>query len=363
MNIAIITRASTITAISSRCILAFTFALVVVVNGYADDVTLASPYEFGAHQHKVQLHTHTTHSDGDHAPEWVMQAYEELGYVAVAVTDHCYPDRTTTNLDDPGEHNIIHIPGVEYSANEENRSWNHMLGINIKTIHHKDGLHNRQAQIDRAHTEGGLAFLCHPYDEHIHRRGWDADDILNLAQNYDGIEIYNGRSYHDPGGRDYPYKVDLALMSGRRITVIAVDDFHRNPEETLDRGYVVINSNADRDTITREDIIAALKSGNYFAAGRVSPEHPVSPWFTDIVVAGNTITATIDKPANIEFITAQNNYYKDGPNYTRLEENTSTASYTASRDDQFVRIKAAYTEGDRVSYVWSNPIYVVTDEG
>lgn len=319
---------------------------------------LSSPYEFGGHQHKVQLHTHTINSDGDHEPQWVMQEYAKRGYTAIAITDHDYPDRTTPSLDDPGGHSIIHISGVEYSANERNRSWNHMLGINIKTIHHAEGIHNRQAQINKAHVEGGFAYLCHPYDEHIHRRGWDDEDVISLIQGYDGIEIYNGRSYHEPGGRDYPYKVDLALTSGRRIHVIAVDDFHRNPQETMDRGYVVVNSHVCQDEVTREEIIAALQSGNYFSAGRVSPDHPTSPWFTDIDVQGDTVTVSTDKPSNIEFITARHNYYREGPNFTHMQEGVTSAGYTASHDDQFIRIKATFREGDQVSYAWSNPIYV-----
>ena len=340
-------------------------ALLFLAAGAGGDVAvpfrLESPYEFGGHQHKVQLHAHTTKSDGDHAPEWVMQEYAKQGYRAVAITDHDYPGRTTTDLEEPAENPLIHIPGVEYSGDAISRSWNHMLGINLQTIHHAEGVGNRQAQIDQAHAEGGLAYLCHPYDEHIHRRGWNESDILTLVQGYDGIEIYNGSSYHEPGGRDYPFKVDAALMAGRRINVIAVDDFHRNPETSMDRGYVVVNTHADENTVTREEIVTALKKGNYFSAGRVSPLHPVSPRFTDIAVQGNTLSVKTDKPADIEFITARNNYYREGPNYVHIETAVTAAAYTALPEDQFVRIKATVRENGLVSYAWSNPIYVVSE--
>lgn len=342
------------------------FFLAVTVLFVADNATaetsafvLESPYEFGGHQHKVQLHTHTVNSDGAHEPSWVMREYEKLGYVAVAITDHDYLQRTTVSLDDPGGHGIIHIPGVEYSADGRNRSWSHMLGLMISSVHHKDGLHNRQAQIDQAHAEGGMAFLCHPYGDHVHRRGWNSADIIELVSGYDGIEIHNGSSYHDPDGRDYPYKVDLVLMAGRRINVIAVDDFHRNPQDNMDRGYIVVNSNYDADTITRETLMDAFKKGNYFSAGRVNTEYPTSPFFTEITVDGNTITAVVDKPSDIEFITARNNYYKEGTNYVQMEKSVTSSSFTAVPEDRFVRIKATYGEGDRISYAWSNPIYMV----
>ena len=350
------------------CILGLVLTLIGAAVGSgsasAEDggFTLQSPYVFGGHQYKVQLHTHTVNSDGDHTPQWVMQEYAKMGYAAVAITDHHYRVRSSPSLDDPEEHSIFHIPGVEYSADQRNRSWNHMLGIMIQTIHLADGIHDRQAQINQAHAEGGLAYLCHPYDEHIHRRGWNSDDILSLVKDYDGIEIHNGSSYHEPGGRDYPYKVDLVLMSGRRINVIAVDDFHRNPSETMDRGYVVVNCSADGDAVTRDDMIAALKSGNYFSAGRVSTSHPTSPRFTEIAISGPAITVATDKPTDIEFITARHNYHKEGPNYTYRQENTTTAEYTASRDDLFIRVKAVFKEDGLESYAWSNPIYVVMEE-
>ncbi len=318
---------------------------------------LDSPYDFGPYQHKVQLHSHTTQSDGDHAPSWVMQAYEDLGYAAVAITDHDYT-RHSASLTDPGGHNIIHIPGVEYSGDNSEQSWNHMLGIGIATIHHLDGTGARQAQIDQAAAEGGITFLCHPYDDTIHRRGWNDDELLEVMD-YTGIEIHNGGSYHNPGGRDYAYKVDLALSAGRKIFLISVDDFHRNPESTMDRGHVVVNSYSNSDDIELEDIMLALEMGNFFAAGRVNTGHPYPPRFLDISVSGLTVTVETDKVTDIEFITDRHNYYKEGDNYSHKVYETTLAEYKASPDDVFVRIKAVYTEDGNESYAWSNPLYVL----
>jgi hypothetical protein len=326
----------------------------------ASQFHLESPYQFGAHQHKVQLHAHTTDSDGDHSGQWLMQAYEALGYTAVVKTDHDH-SRWTPNLNDPGDHGIIHIPGVEYSGDDDAKSWNHMLGINIKTIHHTHGKGARQAQIDQARKEGGLTFLCHPYDEKaVHRRGWDDADILEMVEGFNGIEILNGSGYIDPDrGRNYPYKVDLALLAGKRTNVIATDDFHRNADSTMDRGFVVINSALDKNEITREAIVSALKSGNYFAAGRTSTSHPEPPRFTDIAVDGRTITVTTDKNTDIEFITARHNYCLEGQPFTQITRNVKQARYAASPEDKFIRIKAVYTEDGNPSYAWSNPIYVI----
>ena len=321
------------------------------------DFTLQSPYSFTEYQHKVQLHTHSFLSDGDFAAHGVLRMYEEQGYTAVALTDHDYTDDSPT-LNDPGGHNIIHIPGVEYSSDENDDSWNHMLGIMVKSIHHKEGVENRQAQIDQAKAEGGLTFLCHPYGEEIHSRGWSKSDVLWLVNGYDGIEIHNSGSYYDPDGRNYPYKVDLALVAGRKIFIIAVDDFHDDPSETLDRGCVIINSNKNKEEITLQDIIEALKSGNFYSIGRLSTNIEKRPRFEDITVENNTIQVKTNLTTDIEFITAQNNYYNDGVNYSHIEENTTSASYNVQPEDEFVRVTAVYTQNGRKSYAWSNPIYV-----
>lgn len=341
-------------------VVSLVLACLLTASGASGDApekfSLRSPYDFGPHQHKVQLHVHTTRSDGDHDAEWVMGAYAQLGYAAVAITDHDYK-RYKASLVDPQGHGIIYIPAVEYSGDRGGRSWRHTLGINIATIHHADGLDARQAQIDQAKKEGGLAFLCHPYDENVHRRGWNEQDLLGMVKDYTGIEIQNGASYHTPGERNYPYKVDLALTSGRRVNLIAVDDFHRNPAEAMDRGYVVINSERDAKTLTRQDVIAALSTGNYFAAGRLSTTDPVPPHFTNISVDGTTVKAETNKKADIEFITSRNNYYREGPRYAQKTEGVTAAEYAASYEDGFVRVKATYTENDKTSYAWSNPIY------
>ena len=47
---------------------------------------------------KGNLHTHTTNSDGDTAPEHVAEWYEENGYDWLCLTDHNH----LTILDDPG---------------------------------------------------------------------------------------------------------------------------------------------------------------------------------------------------------------------------------------------------------------------
>ncbi len=318
------------------------------------DVHLTSPYTDTGYQYKVQLHAHTTRSDGSHDPQWVMQAYGKIGYAAVAITDHDYRERTTPTLDDPGGHAIVHIPGVEYSANAADGSWRHMLGILIGSIHHADGWDARQSQIHRTSAEAGLSFLCHPYGEQVHPRGWTTDACLDL-QGYSGMEIYNGASC---GQAEilacFEPAVDRMLVSGRRLLLIATDDFHTD----MDLGYVVINSPAPPQALVLDDVARALRDGNFFAVGRMDPEAALAPHFTDIRVEGRTLTVTVDQPADIEFVTARHHAASAGGTCSQRDTGVSGACYTVVPQDRFVRVRGTVNHGGHEAHAWSNPIYV-----
>ena len=51
---------------------------------------------FGKKRYKINLHTHTTLSDGHRTPEEVARIYAEQGYDAVAFTDHWYCGKEQT---------------------------------------------------------------------------------------------------------------------------------------------------------------------------------------------------------------------------------------------------------------------------
>lgn len=145
-----------------------------------------------------------------------MRAYEELGYAAVAITDHDHMSWTPT-LEDPGGHNIVHLPGVEYSGNRS-QSWDHMIGVGVDIIFHEDGMLNRAAQIQQARMDGGAAYLAHPYDASArHRRGWDRYQVIDPALEFDGMEILNGGSYiTETPGVDLPTRWTPLWFSERR---------------------------------------------------------------------------------------------------------------------------------------------------
>lgn len=315
---------------------------------------LRSPYRFTGRVHKVQLHAHSDLSDGSRAPELVMRDYARRNYAAVAITDHDYAGRTNPSLGDPGGHQVTHLPGIEYSADADNRSWRHLLAVMIETVAHGEGPAARQFQVDRAAAENGFAFACHPYGEDVHRRGWTTETILAL-EGLAGIEIYNGGSCGQTSRLAcFARNADLALAAGRRFLLVASDDSHR--DDDVDRGYIAINSGRPADRLKPGDVATALRTGNFFAVGRLDDNRERPPHFTGISVSGPTVTVTTDVSAGIEFITARGRF-PGAPGRQRLSGKGAVACYETAPGDIYVRIEATVGRPGRQCRAWSNPIY------
>ncbi len=79
----------------------------------------------------IDLHSHTTASDGDHSPVELMARAFEIGLKAIAVTDH---DTTAGVLEAVAEAErlgIELIPGIELSAEPNGKGQCHILGLFI----------------------------------------------------------------------------------------------------------------------------------------------------------------------------------------------------------------------------------------
>jgi predicted metal-dependent phosphoesterase TrpH len=78
----------------------------------------------------IDLHAHTTASDGDHTPTELVRHAIATGLTAIAVTDHDTTDGVAEALQAGAEQGIEVIPGIELSA-EIGRGQCHVLGYGI----------------------------------------------------------------------------------------------------------------------------------------------------------------------------------------------------------------------------------------
>lgn len=64
----------------------------------------------------VDLHLHTTYSDGSYTPQELVKKAKKLGYTAIAVTDHDTIAGIEKSLDIGHKHDLEIIPGVEFNT-------------------------------------------------------------------------------------------------------------------------------------------------------------------------------------------------------------------------------------------------------
>jgi|Deesub1362B_J571_1020462.scaffolds.fasta_scaffold12869_2 hypothetical protein len=106
----------------------------------------------------VDLHTHTTASDGDLSPAELVQAAKAAGLGAVAVTDHDTLDGLAEALEEGERIGIEVISGVEISVEmDRGKGTFHLLGYGIDP--HHEGLRSVLGRLQQARSERNLRIL------------------------------------------------------------------------------------------------------------------------------------------------------------------------------------------------------------
>lgn len=80
---------------------------------------------------RIDLHVHTTYSDGSETPEEILRKAEEVGLAAVAFTDHDTVEGIRSLPEGSGPVEVI--PGVELSVMEAEQTEIHILGYFVDT--------------------------------------------------------------------------------------------------------------------------------------------------------------------------------------------------------------------------------------
>ncbi len=95
---------------------------------------------------RIDLHTHSTHSDGSYSPGQLVALAKEKGLRAIALTDHDTVSGVEEAVRAGEELGVELVPGVEISA-QFNPGTMHILGYYLRTTHQElDGALNRLRQ-------------------------------------------------------------------------------------------------------------------------------------------------------------------------------------------------------------------------
>ena len=175
-------------------------------------------------EHKANLHTHTTESDGDLSPAEVIELYREAGYTIFSITEH-----------DTNEPAHPTWPWMDYGIDVEASGMLPIKGNEISRTDHIGSYFNdygdpNQRSVPDALREigqrDGLAVMFHP-GRYSHRR--DLDFYVGLYETFPhliGMEVYNQNDRHS-GDRELWDQVLSRLMPDRPVWGTGNDDFHR----------------------------------------------------------------------------------------------------------------------------------------
>ena len=124
----------------------------------------------------IDMHTHTTASDGTLTPTELINLAKETGLKAVAVTDHDTVEGIEEALKEGEKVGIEVIPGIEFAAAYEGETEIHILGFFIDYKNHK--LNETLKSIKEARDKRNILMV-----ENLRKIGMNItiDDIINEA--------------------------------------------------------------------------------------------------------------------------------------------------------------------------------------
>jgi hypothetical protein len=289
-------------------------------------VRIEDPYAVPGPYRKVQLHCHTTASDGTFPPAELLRMYKHAGYAFVFLTDHNGVTRCDVHDDDA----FLALAGTEDTVSRLRPLGPHMLRLFVA-----GSLRGGEAQacIDQTVAAGGLCGLCHPsWTGNLWTGSWSAEAIRSLR----GFHFVEIRNPHSRPEGDVP-RWEAALRDGSRsVWGIAVDDCHTRAQ--FNRAWIM----ARAARVTAGDLRQALVTGAFY--GSTGPA-------AEFGAAGAVITARLEERMAVRFV--------DGTGRIRAEGEGTTLSYAAGGDERYVRVEASR---DRYS-VWSQPFRVTGADG
>lgn len=204
---------------------------------------------------KGNLHTHTCPASGCSrvSLERTLELYQKAGYDFLSLSDHM----TLTRVPSPYG-NMTLVLGMEWNA-PDGSGHTGIYSCDPDVVSPHAATTSQEELLDALSSQSALCILNHP---NWHFRHYSCEKLESLS-GYDGIEIFNGVIKLDSGSELATVEWDYLLSRGKRVLGYASDDFH--DEHHLAQGWNV----ARAESSTPEAILAALKSGNFYASSGV----------------------------------------------------------------------------------------------
>lgn len=243
--------------------------------------------------YKGNLHTHTTHSDGDTDPEGVIRWYKDHGYDFLSITDHNFLLNVSdyVSLQDEG---FLLISGNEISDSHNEKALHLLaLGLHDENLAPTGGgnvletLRNNVAAIRKA---GAVPVLAHPN----FTWAFGADEMVGVGDCV-LFEVLNAHPIVNNEGDDTRPSTeemwDQALSAGKLIYGIGTDDTHKIATYP-GKSWVMVRASE----LSESAILEALESGEFYVSTGVGLE--------DYVVTNSAVKIRIRVEAGTTYATS-----------------------------------------------------------
>jgi hypothetical protein len=293
---------------------------------------------------RCALHTHTTNSDGELAPDKLARHYEWAGYDVLAISDHW------VRTDVRSTEQLLVIPSAELNAlapTREDDAHVLALGLAVDPVVPELEFAPLQEVVSWAAENGAVPFLAHTYWSGLRVTQWE--DCEGLA----GIEVWNTGCELEVGRGDSSLHWDEALERGRPFTALATDDSHH---PGYDSGFAWTWVRTEEKT--QAAVLDALRTGTFYGS--------TGPRIDAVEVTDGDVTVLCSPAASVTLYTgrrrgARANAGRLGyPNKAQILERDDAGLITAVRLERpfsqpYGRVEVADASGN---HAWTNALWI-----
>jgi hypothetical protein len=293
-----------------------------------------------ARWYRGNLHTHTTNSDGDSAPDVVVSWYRDAGYDFLAVTDHDVLTDPDGLRDAAGPMTLIR--GEEVSSGDV-----HVNGLGIRqqvaAAFEADVRSTIQGNVDSIRAAGGVPSVNHP-----NFRWLVSPQDLAALRDVRLFEIHNaGPEVNNLGGRPGFPSIestwDWLLSSDHRMLGVAVDDAHNfrvwgRQYSNPGRAWMCVKAAAP----TPAELLTALEAGDCYATTGVT--------LGDVSAASGEMAIDIEQEWELHYRTA---FIGVDGRILDVQEGLSPR-YRLAPSDRYVRARIDSSDG---LTAWTQPLF------
>jgi len=352
------------------------------------------------HEIIVNLHMHTTYSDGYLTHAQIAAAGLRSGIDAVIVTDHNVYVQGMEQIYQESDRRLVMLVGEEIHDQARLPQKNHLLvfGVRREMATHAD---NPQRLIDLVRAEGGLSFIAHPLDpasETFHEPDISWEDWQ--VEGFTGLELWNGLSefksrlksrFHGIFYAFNPQRIaqkpfgqvlhrwDELLAKGMHLVAVGGSDAHALPGKlgplrrtlfpyefhfkAINTHLILSNALTGKLEIDRGLILEAMRQGRGFVSYDLPTPTRGFRFFAQgidrIAQMGETISAKSGITFQIRLpIATECNLIRNGK-IIKTWNKRSTCTFITSEPGIY-RVEA-YIQflGQRRGWIFCNPIYVI----